>query len=300
MNYRHAYHAGNFADILKHLILVFCLEKLCEKDAPFFVLDTHAGRGRYDLNDENFSKTLEAEAGIKKIIKALKTDSELLPKSFLGILAQTNGCEISELSRRFRFYPGSPLITRNCLRANDRALFCELQRDEFSYLKKSFSGGKNIFFHHEDGLSLLRSKLPPLERRGIILIDPAFEKDQSKISADYDNVVKAMREAYKRFAHGIYVIWYPIIKGDEDVLQKFLRELAEIGFEKVTKIELDVGATGSRPLTKTDATENTSERRLPLQNSKMTESGCFIINAPWQLEEKVNSYLNKILPILQN
>jgi 23S rRNA (adenine2030-N6)-methyltransferase len=281
MNYRHAYHAGNFADILKHLVLIFCLEKLSEKETPFFVLDTHAGRGKYDLNDENFSKTLEAEAGIKKIIKALKEDPELLPKSLLGILAQTNGCEISQLPNRFRFYPGSPLIIRNCLRTNDRALFCELQRDEFLHLKKCFTGGKNIFFHHEDGLSLLKSKLPPLEKRGLILIDPAFEKDQSKISADYENVAQAMREAYKRFAHGIYVIWYPIIKNDEKILEKFLHDIAKSGFEKITNITFDVS----------DSKNFNAEK-------KMTASRCLIINAPWQLEEKMNFYLPKIKKIL--
>lgn len=282
MNYRHSYHAGNFADILKHLILCFCLEKLCEKEKPFFVLDTHSGRGKYDLDDENSVKTLEAKNGIRKILQALKSDSELLPKSFLGILARTNRCEISELNRGIKFYPGSPLITRNFIRNNDRAIFAELQKDEFLKLKKTFTGGKNIFFHNEDGLHLLKSKLPPLEKRGLILIDPAFEKFESKISADYEKVVNALRESYKRFAHGIYVIWYPIIENDKQTLEKFKNDITKIGFEKITDITL-----------------TTKPHQLESGKiSSMTSCGCVIINAPWQLEEKMDFYLKKIEGVL--
>lgn len=273
MNYHHIYHAGNFADIFKHSVLTLCLEKLHEKPAPFFVLDTHAGIAKYDLDNEKSLKTSEALEGIRKILSQ-KNFEEILPKRFLVILAKLNLCEVHELPKKLRFYAGSPMIIKDYLRSRDRAIFAELNRDDFIQLRRNFAGNPKFSLLNEDGFSLLKSKLPPEQGRGLIIIDPAFEKDQSKVSADYENIISGLKDAYKRFAHGIYLIWYPIIKSDEKTLENFRQKISETKFEKKLHITFSV---------------NQKEGE-----TKMTSCGMFIFNAPWQLEEKLKSILSKI------
>lgn len=278
MNYHHIYHAGNFADIFKHIILTLCLEKLHEKPAPFFVLDTHAGIAKYDLSDEKSLKTFEAEEGIKKILSQ-KNFYELLPPRLLTILAKLNHCEIDELPKKASLYGGSPVIIKDYLRARDRAIFAELNRDDFQILKKHFAGNPKFSLTREDGFQLLRSKLPPLEKRGLVIIDPAFEKDQKTVSDDYAKIIEGLMDAHKRFAHGIYLVWYPIIKSDQEVLEKFYCAMAELKFEKALRITFDIG-------------DDTKE-------AKMHACGMFIFNAPWQLDEKLKEILPPILSVLQ-
>ncbi len=278
MNYHHIYHAGNFADIFKHVILTLCLEKFHEKPAPFFVLDTHGGIGKYDLTDEKSLKTSEALEGIGKILQQ-KNFYEILPPRLLTIFAKVNRCEIEELPEKMMLYAGSPLIIKDYLRSQDRAIFAELNRDDFVQLRRHFAGNPKFTLLNQDGFHLLKSKLPPLEKRGLIIIDPAFEKDQSKVSADYAKIIEGMKDAHKRFAHGVYLIWYPIIKTDEAVLKKFHREMSELKFEKILHATFDIGS--------------------PENDSKMTACGMFIINAPWQLDEKLDAIMPQILATLQ-
>lgn len=292
MNYHHIYHAGNFADIFKHIILCLALEKFHEKTAPFFVLDTHAGIGKYDLSDEKSLKTFEAEAGIKKLIydniaknlqntSHLKDDiTKILPPRYLKILAKVNRCEISELSEKLKFYPGSPFIIQDYLRSHDRAIFAELNREDLIKLKRNFAGNKKFNITNEDGFHLLNSKLPPLEKRGLILIDPAFEKDQSLISADYEKIINALKQGYKRFSHGIYLVWYPIINKKSQTPSSFYQEMTELPFEKKLHVTFDLGK-------KIDEEE------------KMNACGMFIFNAPWQLDEKLKIILPEVLQILK-
>ncbi len=272
MNYRHIYHAGNFADIVKHIVLCFCLEKLQEKDAAFFVLDTHAGIGKYDLADEKSVKTFEAENGIKKIIA-----EAFLPESLLKILAKTNCCEISDLPSKFKVYPGSPIIIKNFLRKQDHAIFSELHKEDFVQLRRNFAGNQKVTLLNENGFALLKSKLPPQEKRGLIIIDPAFERDQKLISDDYSNIVAGLIDAEKRFTHGIYLVWYPIIYKEKKLLEEFYQKIFEINFPKISQLifDLDGGC------------------------EKMSACGMFIINAPWQLDEKLNMVLPKILEKLK-
>lgn len=279
MNYHHIYHAGNFADIFKHIILVLCLEKLHEKPASFFVLDTHAGLGKYDLADEKSLKTFEAETGIKKLLSQ-KNFADFLPERYLTILAKLNRCEISELPEKLKFYAGSPIIIKDYLRSIDRAIFAELHREDFVQLRRNFAGNPKFDLLNEDGFSLLKSKLPPAAGRGLIIIDPAFEKDQSKVSADWEKIISGLKEAQKRFAHGIYLLWYPIIKSDEKTREDFYQKISELKFEKKLHATFDIGAK-----------EN---------ETKMTACGMFIFNAPWQLEEKLKIILPEILKILKN
>ncbi len=274
MNYRHIYHAGNFADIFKHVILCWCLEKFHEKPAPFFALDTHAGIAKYDLFNEKSLRTFESDEGIKKILQNPKF-RQILPERYLTILAKTNRCEVDELPQQLKFYNGSPMIIKDYLRARDRAIFAELNREDFSQLRRHFAGNPKFTLTNADGFHLLSSKLPPLEKRGLIIIDPAFEKDQSKISADYAKIIESLKEAHRRFAHGVYLIWYPIIKNDSEVLKKFRKEMIDLKFDKILHATFDVGA-------KKDET-------------KMTACGMFVINAPWQLDEKLTQLMPAIL-----
>lgn len=277
MNYRHIYHAGNFADIFKHIILTLCLEKFIEKDAPFFALDTHAGIAKYDLLDERSVKTGEALGAIRKILLE-KDFQKILPQNYLKTLAKLNCCKISELPDKIRFYAGSPLIIKDFLRQQDRAIFSELNNEDFLQLKKSFAGNKKITFLKQDGFELLKSKLPPLEKRGLIIIDPAFEKDQSKISADYDKIISSLKEAQKRFAHGVYLVWYPIIKTDKVLLEGFYHKISELKFEKKMHAIFDIGDG---------------------EDLKMHACGMFIFNAPWQLDEKLGNILPAVLEKLK-
>ncbi len=274
MNYHHIYHAGNFADIFKHIVLTLCLEKLHEKPTSFFAIDTHAGLGKYDLTDEKSLKTSEFIG-----LENFKKIQQFLPQRYLKILAKINRLEISELAYELRTYAGSPAIIRDYLRSQDRAIFAELNRDDFLQLRRNFAGSEKFSLANLDGFSLLKSKLPPLEKRGIILIDPAFEKDQSKVSADYKKIVETLEEAYKRFACGIYIIWHPIIKSDFNTLKNFYEQISQLKFEKKIHATFDIGSK-----------EN---------DTKMHACGVFIFNAPWQLEEKLNEIMPKILEVLK-
>lgn len=280
MNYHHIYHAGNFADIFKHVVLCLCLEKLHEKPTPFFVLDTHAGIGKYDLFDEKSLKTFEAEEGIKKLL-ADKNFLNILPIRYLTILAKVNRCEIEELPEKLKTYAGSPIFIKDYLRSHDKAIFAELNRDDFTQLKRHFAGNQKFSLTREDGFHLLSSKLPPLEKRGLVIIDPAFEKDQELVSADYKKTVLALKEGYKRFSHGTYLVWHPIIEkdGEQEVLQKFYQEIAKLPFSKIMHVTFSVGKKSE-------------------EDTKMNSCGLFVFNAPWQLDEKLKEMLPKVLKVI--
>ncbi len=278
MNYHHIYHAGNFADIFKHIILCLSLDKMHEKPASFFALDTHAGLGKYDLQDEKSLKTAEAEEAIKKILQN-ENFTKILPERYLKILAKLNRCEIYELPNKIRFYAGSPFIIADYLRREDRAIFAELNRDDYSKLRGNFAGNPKFSLLNSDGFQLLKSKLPPLEKRAIIMIDPAFEKDQSKISVDYEKIILALKDAQKRFSHGIYLVWHPIIKSDSKVLEQFYQKMLELKFDKKMQITFDIGSKK--------------------EENKMSACGMFVFNAPWQLDEKLKKILPAILEILK-
>jgi 23S rRNA (adenine2030-N6)-methyltransferase len=278
MNYHHLYHAGNFADVFKHITLTFCLEKFHEKTAPFFALDTHCGIGKYDLSDEKSLRTCEADEGIKKILSQ-KNFAEILPERYLKILAKINRCEIEELPHQLRIYPGSPALIKDYLRREDRAIFAELNHSDFLQLKKNFAGNKKSSLLNCDGFSLLKSKLPPIEKRGLVLIDPSFEKDQSKISADYEKIILNLDEAHKRFAHGVYLLWYPIIESDAEILRKFRQKIAQLKFTKILHASFDIGKRA--------------------EETKMHACGMFILNTPWQLDQKLKAILPAILQILK-
>lgn len=267
MNYHHIFHSGNFADVFKHLILCLCLEKLQEKENPFFVIDTHSGLGKYDLTSDLANKTAEYKEGIIKIIQVDNIDP--IFKKYLDIVKSFNRSNSGEI----RTYPGSPQIIKNFLRENDKAIFSELHPKDYLSLKRNFAGNKKIKTLNQDGYLLLKSYLPPLIKRGLILIDPPFEKENGK-EDDFLQIIKYLKEAYKRFATGIYLIWYPIV--DEKSISKFHRQIAKHNFSKtlISEIIIDPKTEGFKGC------------------------GMIIINTPWQLNEKLNHTLPLLLKYL--
>jgi 23S rRNA (adenine2030-N6)-methyltransferase len=196
MNYRHVYHAGNFADIAKHVALLYCLEALKRKDAAFFALDSHAGRGFYDLQAPEAQKSGEAERGVQQLIrKALGNQS--LAGYFTAIRARRG--------KRLSRYPGSPALIAQALRAQDRALFVELMPAEARAAEREIESDGRLRTEIGDGYAALKAFLPPDERRGLVLIDPPYESvDELKM------MLLAFADAYRRWPSGTYLLWYPI------------------------------------------------------------------------------------------
>ena len=280
MNYQHYFHAGNFADIFKHSILCFCLEKLHEKPSSFLAIDTHSSSAKYSIFDEKIAKTNEFNEGLRAILDQ-PNFQQILPQKFLEILAKINVCEIQELPSKLKYYAGSPLIIKNFLRFDDKAIFAENNHPIFQELRKNFVGNQKILCLQENGFDLLKSKLPPHEKRALILIDPAYEKNHNLISNDYQDAINSLQDGQRRFANGIYLLWYPIIEGDEKNLANFYQKINELKFEKITQIIFDIGKNSEFP-------------------KKMHACGMFIFNMPWQVDEKINCYFPKILKALKN
>jgi len=201
MNYRHIYHAGNFADVAKHVGLLYCLDALKRKDSPFFVLDSHAGRGVYDLQAPEAKKSGEAERGIQALI-ANNLGDPALASYFAAIRARRG--------KRLPRYPGSPGLIARALRPLDRALFVELMPAEARAIDREVESSGKIRTEIGDGYAALKAFLPPDERRGLVLMDPPYESlDELKM------MLLAFGDAYLRWPTGIYLMWYPIRSADQ-------------------------------------------------------------------------------------
>lgn len=255
LSYRHSYHAGNHADVLKHTVLSLCLNHLKEKSKPFIYLDTHAGAGRYLLQSKEAEKTQEHLTGIDRIWHA--TDTPELLSSYLGILRRYN-------DKQLKYYLGSPLFAKNLLRSDDRLLLTELHSIDFRLLRHEFLKDKRAAVLREDGYHQLKSKLPPREKRGMVLIDPSYE-----LKSDYQTVVEAVAAGYKRFKTGIYTLWYPVVSRSQT--QRMINNLISTGIKRVLQIELAI--------------------RPDNMQRGMTASGMIIVNPPWQLKTQMESLL---------
>ena len=261
LSYRHSYHAGNHADVLKHIVLTLCINSLKEKEKPFLYLDTHSGAGRYLLKSEHSEKTGEYLSGINLIWQQSETP-ELL-NTYLSVLKRYNPFD------NLKYYLGSPLIAKQLLREQDKINLTELHPTDYPLLRQEFSKDKRARVLREDGFSQLKSKLPPESRRGIVLIDPSYE-----IKDDYQKIPKALLEAYKRFATGIYLIWYPVVSRTQT--QKMIDEIVNLGIKKISQFEFAI---------------------KPDNNQKgMTASGMIVINPPWKLQQQMQT----IMPWLKN
>jgi 23S rRNA (adenine2030-N6)-methyltransferase len=189
MNYRHEFHAGNFADCFKHALLVALLQALLEKPAPFSVLDTHAGSGRYDLDGDAAQRSGEAVSGIHRLLQ--DSPSEL--SAYLGLV------------RSLGVYPGSPLLAQALIRADDRLICCDMLPDAVRLLRGLFRGDSRVSVHERSGWEALGSLLPPKEKRGLVLIDPPFEAPD-----EFARLADGLAAGYRRMGHGVFAAWYPI------------------------------------------------------------------------------------------
>lgn len=197
MNYRHAFHAGNHCDVLKHAALAIVLARLAAKEKPFMVLDTHAGRGLYDLQSEEARRSGEHLGGIARIIDDPSAPAALSPY-FEAVRRQNPFGGL-------RWYPGSPAIVRDALRPGDSAKFCELHPEERAALEAAMEGDPAVRVYDRDGYQAVRAFLPPAERRGLVLIDPPFEQP-----GEYDRLAGAVADGVRRWASGIFMIWRPV------------------------------------------------------------------------------------------
>jgi len=253
LSYRHGFHAGNFADVFKHVALVLLLDHLKRKDKGFAYLDTHAGAGRYDLRGEMARKTGEAATGIFKLWNASEVPA--IVTTYLDIIRALNGGNGMP-----RWYPGSPLIARALLRPQDRMLLAELHPADAPLLDLEFRGDKQVQVRREDGYHMLKAKLPPHERRGMVLIDPAYELRDEPV-----RIVRGVQEACQRWATGIYAIWYPIMP--KVPARKLHEALAATGLRKILMAEFCL-----------------FPRDNPLG---MNGSGMIVINPPWQFDTEI-------------
>ena len=200
MNYRHAYHAGNFADVVKHVVLSRIIEYLKRKDAPFRVIDTHAGIGLYDLSSDEAAKTGEWLDGIGRIAgKAFSPEATALLAPYLDAAGLNDG------TGAIKSYPGSPLIARRLLRKQDRLFAIELHPEDAAELRQLFAGDIQTRVLELDGWLALGAQLPPKERRGLVLVDPPFEEP-----GEFDRMADALIKAHQRWPGGIYALWYPV------------------------------------------------------------------------------------------
>ena len=262
LSYRHAFHAGNHADVLKHLILVQIARYMGEKPAPFWIIDTHAGAGRYALESEHARKLGEWREGIGRL-----WDTDGLPPAAVDYVEQV---KMLNPDGQLRHYPGSPWLARQLLRDGDRLRLYELHSTDSQLLQECFKGaGRQVTITAGDGFAGLKAILPPPPRRALVLIDPSYETRD-----DYTAVVKGLQEALKRFATGTYALWYPMLHKLES--RQLPARLKALGAASWLHVTLEV--------------------RAPARDGfGMHGSGMFVINPPWTLEKTLHETLPAIV-----
>jgi len=262
LSYRHAFHAGNHGDVLKHAVLTLVTEYLLLKPKPFVYVDTHAGAGRYDLQCEWAQKNREFETGILPLWKIDDVPEAL--RGYLRILHHMNP------DGELRHYPGSPWLMQQLLRKQDKARLYELHNQEIHALQSLFAGVRNVKVEHADGLQALASILPPVERRALVLIDPSYE-----IKDDFRRVVDTLSQAYRRFPGGVYLLWYPVIQ------RSF-----------ITRLEEDLRASGMRDVLLAELCI------APDSAQGMIGAGVIAVNPPWTLRASLQELLPYLADVL--
>ncbi len=266
MNYRHAFHAGNFADVFKHAVLCRILDYLRAKPAPFRVIDTHAGAGLYDLAGSEASCGGEWRDGIARLMAApLAAPVAALLAPYLEVVGALNERD------RLKAYPGSPALARAWLRPQDRLIVCEVEPQAAAALRQNLRGDVRIKTLEIDGWTALGAYVPPKERRGLVLVDPPFEED-----SDFHRLSHGLAEAHRKWATGIYALWYPIKdRGEPDALAKRLRRS---GIAKMLRAELNVA---------------------PLSDpTRLNGCGMILVNPPWTLESELSVLLPALAGVL--
>ncbi|NBN76936.1 23S rRNA (adenine(2030)-N(6))-methyltransferase RlmJ [Microvirga tunisiensis] len=266
MNYRHAYHAGNIGDVLKHAVLAACLTYLKRKDQPFRVIDTHAGIGAYPLALEEMQKTGEWQRGIGRVLAEARPDAVArILAPWLEAVAAANPAGPLEI------YPGSPMLARMLMRPQDRLTLTELHPADHATLAGRFAGDWQVKVIHLDGWLALGSFVPPKEKRGLVLIDPAFE-----VTDEFERIADGLVKAWKRWTNGMYLVWYPL--KDRKGIDRFHRTLEEAGVRDVLTLELSIGR---------------SDPDSPMRGSGMT-----LVNAPYTLADDMRVALPWLRDVL--
>ena len=259
MNYRHGFHAGNFADVVKHATLARILLHLCTKPAAFRVLDTHAGAGLYDLEGDEATRGGEWQAGIARLREArlaLPADALLAP--YLTAIDAVNAAGLR------RFYPGSPLIAQALLRKQDRLTACELEPNAAAALSDALRGNVRVKAVAIDGWMALKAYLPPKERRGLVVLDPPFEDPD-----EFGHLADALAAAHRKWPTGIMLVWYPIKRqADAD---RFLRHLRQVGLRDALNVEFSIGDVQA--------------------DTRLVACGLVVVNPPWALADELANLL---------
>lgn len=263
LSYRHGFHAGNHADVLKHWVLTLCIDYLKQKEKPFHVIDTHAGAGQYSLHDKLATQTREAESGIL----ALWPQRKELPEVFAGYLALLE----PDHQGRLKYYPGSPMLAYRQLRRGDRLRLTEQHSTELAALEKLFQDKRQVDVVQADGFAQLKAWLPPVTQRALVIIDPSYE-----LKSDYDAVVNAVQESLRRFPAGMYLIWYPLLANG--LTQKMKNRLKQAGAREWLDVSLQIQAEP--------------------EGHGMYGSGMFLINPPWVLQAQLEAGLPTLVRTL--
>lgn len=262
LSYQHSYHAGNAADVHKHLAFVCLMQHLHQKESPFCYLDTHAGRGLYDLHSAEARKTGEAQGGISLLFENPSSDKYV--QIYRDAIMSFNRPE-----NILRFYPGSAALAQYFLREQDRAILMEAHPQEYAALRQNLGRDKRFAIHQRDAYEGLPALVPPAIKRGLVLIDPSYEDKQ-----DYEKIAGLIQKTCKRWGNPIYMLWYPLLK--EARHEHLLRRLQAAGYSKTLK----------------------SEFIWDPQASGMFGSGLFIINTPWQFAEQFIATMAKVQMLL--
>jgi 23S rRNA (adenine2030-N6)-methyltransferase len=257
MNYRHAYHAGNFADVFKHAVLCRVLVHLRAKPAAFRVIDTHAGAGLYDLTGPEASRSGEWRDGIARLLNAPPApEIGALLAPYLDVITSFN------VGGRLTTYPGSPALTRAWLRSQDRLVACELEPKAAAALAHNLRGDRNVRVVAIDGWVALNAYLPPKERRGLVLIDPPFEQP-----GEFMRLFDRLAVAHRKWATGLYMLWYPIKERRES--EAFAGRVARSGMRKILRAELTIAP----------------------REDRLASAGLVLVNPPWTLERELSILL---------
>lgn len=266
MNYSHAFHAGNFADVMKHIVLTRLIEYLKLKPTAFRVIDTHAGIGRYDLTGDIAKRSPEWKDGIGRLLaKGLPQRAALLAEPYLAVIADENP------EGGIGTYPGSPLLIRRLLRSQDRLSVLELHPEYVDRLGKLFEGDFQARVIHLDGWLALNAHVPPKEKRGLVLVDPPFEEQ-----GEFERLVDGLVKAHRKFATGVYALWYPL--KDQTAVNQFVKQLKATAIPRVLRLELNVKAQSTPP--------------------RLFGSGMIVVNPPYTLEDEMRILLPALATLL--
>jgi 23S rRNA (adenine2030-N6)-methyltransferase len=258
MNYRHSFHAGNHADVLKHTILALVIAKLSEKEKPYRILDVHAGAGLYDLRGPEAVRTGEWQSGIGKLAERFSDEVEGVLAPYRDAVAQVQKIHGTHV------YPGSPAIALELMRNQDRLICNDLHGGEAELLSDALGFDPRVKITVRDFVTSVKAELPFDQRRGLVLIDPPYEDRR-----ETEFVVRALREGVKRFTTGVFLVWYPV-KGAR-FAEEFIESVAQLGFENILRCELRI--------------------KEAFDGGGLAGSGLLVVNPPFQLREKLEILL---------